>query len=340
MAGVACLGSLIPPHPSSAQIPPILLAVGLDVGKKLFDMGIDYAKGAVLSDVFKEPTLGNVHEWVSQAVTSIEARIDALDAKIDQQNLNRMMSDLDSIREQFEHYSQLPPRLQGPNRYLLAYCDTTSGDLLSLSQKYEQAFFLSSTVLAYRLLTRFALFQLDSSNGANAEGHITSLVPSMKAYFEWATDSRSRLVSKLAPHYKVLCKDVDKGGLFTTPKTACDIFRGEALISKTKVMNWAGKTEKHGINGYSYATSKNALDYLNKLPALQNDWRNWRNVNRKSGEQIELAATCMSRMYLSATTLLCPLLLDRQQLMLKNTSTLQYSWEGNPNWRNLHPFNP
>jgi hypothetical protein len=162
----------------------------------------------------------------------------------------------------------------------------------------------------------------------------------MRSYFAWATQSRAGLVEKLAPHYKLLCRDLDKGGLFTTPKTQCEVFKGEASISKTRVMNWPGKTEKDETGGYSTETVKAALDFFYKLPAQRNDWRNWSNVNRKSGEQIERAADCMDWMYRAASNTNCPALLDRTQLQLQNTSTLQYSWTGSTNWRRQRRFNP
>ena len=116
MAGVACMGTLIAPPRSESQIPPLLLDIGLDLGKKLFDMGIEYAKGTVLETVFKQPTISDVHQWVDRSVTSIEAKIAALDAKIDRLNLDKMASDLQSVKNEFEHYARMPLNQKQQNR--------------------------------------------------------------------------------------------------------------------------------------------------------------------------------------------------------------------------------
>jgi hypothetical protein len=285
----------------------VVLAIGLDLGKKLYEKGIDYAGGALLQDIFKEPQPINVQEFISEAVTSIESKIAGLEAKIDEQNLNRMRSDLDSIKYSFAEYAALDPGLREANRNLLLHCDTASAGLLSLSMRYEQAFFLSTAVLAYRLLTRFALFQLDSSSGVNAQGHVTSLVSSgeMKSYFQSATQSRARLVGSLAPQYAFSCSRHQELLPFATPKTECDVLRANVKISKTNVMSWGSESDQSAQHIYQ-KTNQSALAYVYNLPTYKSDHATWSSVLQKSAEQILLGADCMDRMYYAASRLRCP----------------------------------
>ena len=334
------MGTLIAPPRSESQIPPLLLDIGLDLGKKLFDMGIEYAKGTVLETVFKQPTISDVHQWVDRSVTSIEAKIAALDAKIDRLNLDKMASDLQSVKNEFEHYARMPLNQKQQNRYLLEYCDTKSNELLPQTQKYDQAFFLSSTVLAYMMLTSFALYQHDSSAGPGAEAHVASLVSTVESYFASAAGSRARLVDKLAPHYTIRCNDVEKEGFFTSPKTACSILRGEAVVAKLQATTWPSNSQRYGAQGYTLIEERSAVKYLNRMLVLKSDWGHWRNVNRKSGEQIESAAECMNWMYWVACKKTCPAQLDKKWLDLSNTSSLQYTWEGDAKLEKLVRFNP
>ncbi len=163
-ARLGALGSILAPLRSEPQVPVVLLTVGLDLGEALYKKGIDYASGTLLQNIFKESKPVDAQEFMSEAVKGIESKIAGLEAKIDQQNLDRMQSDLHGISSTFAEY--VTPLDQGEgDKSLLDYCDTTSATLLSLSMRYEQAFFLSTAVLAYRLLTRFALFQLARSSG-------------------------------------------------------------------------------------------------------------------------------------------------------------------------------
>ena len=332
MAGIASLGSLVAPFQIESQVPPFVAGLALDLGKKLFDAGIEYAKGKALEDVFKEPTLVDVHEWVNQAVTSIESKVAALDAKIDQQNMDRMTSELDSIQDHFEHYSELPANQRERNRILLDQCDDKCSELLPLSQKYEQAFFLSSAVLGYKMLTRYALYELDRSHGAGAEVHVTNLEKTVRSYFEWASGARAKLVGKLMPRYRIVCKHVDKGSLVTSPKTQCDIFRGEDLVLKTDVMTWSYMAAKSGEDGYPLKTFKAALADLRSSPNTKNDWRDYREVSRKSDEQLNGANECMQRMYLAATRRNCPTLMKPRLAGLEIPPKVQYKWSDSKEW--------
>ena len=335
-AGLGALGSLLAPPRSEPQVSLVLLSVGLDLGEALYKKGIDYASGTLLQDIFKQSKPVDTQEFMSEAVKGIESKIAGLEAKIDQQNLDRMQSDLHGISSSFAEYVALLDQGEG-DKSLLQYCDTTSATLLSLSMRYEQAFFLSTAVLAYRLLTRFALFQLDRSSGRSGEGRITSLVTNgdMKSYFQGLTQSRARLVNSLAPQYVIRCRRHQESLLpFATPKTECDILRGNAQISKTNVMSWSGESDQSAQHIFD-KTNQSALANVYNLMTYKSDRATWASVKQKSSAQILLGADCMDRMYFAASGKPCPRLLDRisLQMTFRDTSPLNCQTEGAANWR-------
>lgn len=205
-----CLGALLLPLESLAQLQSLVVVVGIDLGKKLYDKILNlvsatiYDKtrnfvnadmfGNTLHSEFPEPTIGDVKGWINGAVIDLESRIDKVSEKIDQVNLEQMQNKLEAIKSGVWHYLSLPPQLRSANRGLLEFCDDRLNELLPLSQNYYQALFFSSVTLAHKLLVRFLLFALDSETGQDASGHVTSLVDSneMNRYFNWATKSSRR----------------------------------------------------------------------------------------------------------------------------------------------------
>jgi len=75
-------------------------------------------------------------------------------------------------------YVSLEATIQPQNRTLLANCDLISAGLVPLSQQYDQAFFVSTVALGYRLATLFALYNLDKGRNNSGSGHISALVSS------------------------------------------------------------------------------------------------------------------------------------------------------------------
>ena len=318
-AALVSIGSFVGQRSSAGQVLELFSGIGIDVGKKLLDKGINYALGAPLNDLFKEPTLTDVHQWIDQSVTLLEKKIDALSAKIDSQNLNLMQSQLDSVRSAFNDYVSLDPATRREYKTSLIQCEFITSQLLSLSQKYDQAFFLSTVVVAYRLLTKYALYQLDKEDGKNGQGHITSLESGreIQSYLYWAAQTRTRLVSSLAPHYAAHCTTTPV--VFHADNFECVIYKNGTVVGTTGSAKLSEK-EKW------YEQLSNAAErYLNDMPQLTNDLNTWRAVNRKSREQIVTADHCMREMYYSATGKSCPPLLDTKMLDLKNTATFQYN---------------
>jgi hypothetical protein len=333
-AGLGALGSLLAPLRSEPQVPAVVLTVGLDLGEALYKKGIDYAAGTLLQTIFKESKPVDAREFINEAVTGIEAKIAGLEAKIDQQNLYRMQSELGSISSTFAEYVALLDQGEG-DKSLLDFCDTTSAGLLLFSMRYDQAFFLSTAVLAYRLLTRFALFQFDRSSGRSGEGRITSLVTNgdMKSYFQGLIQSRARLMKSLTPQYAISCNRHQELLPFATPKTECDILRANVPISKTNVMSWGSESDQSAQHIFD-KTNHIALAYVYNLPTYKSDRGTWTSVTQKSREQILLGADCMDRMYYAAKRAPCPPQLDRRSLIEFSALTaLNCQTEGSANWR-------
>jgi len=325
------LTAILPPVRCLPQLQAFLLEtagiVGIDLAKKLYDKLLEYVSGHTLSSVFPEPTIADVKGWIQNAVLNLEAKIDQLSRKIDRDNLISMQSDLDAIRNQFADYASLPPGLRNANRQLLFNCEAASARLLSLSQNYDQAFFLSSVTLAHRLLTRYALYELDSESGQDASGHVVSLISTgeMQRYFSWAAGARARLVDSLAPQYSINCAIASKPLLVGLPTTRCEIFRRGKVVSDTGTMTWPISIYKTELEARRASMTK-AMD---RLPMVsRGDVSTWRKVNRSSGAGIAQGAKCLQAMYYKVTGHPCPAFFDEARLQLSNTALFSTGWDG------------
>ena len=74
--------------------------------------------------------------------------------------------------------------------------------LLPLALKYDQALFIATAGMAYRLFTLYALYQLDRD-----PGHIRSVRPLMDDFVKQASLARDRIGHEMAPstHFKINC---------------------------------------------------------------------------------------------------------------------------------------
>ncbi len=199
------------------------------VGEKLLGGAIGYAGGLILSKALGEVTLLDVKKWIDGAVAELERFIsDELRRKFYEQAEQNMTADLRMVEESLGQYASLTAGQSG-SKYLLENSDTSSARLVPYSAQFDQAIFITSAAMAYRLLTLYSLYKLDHDSGrlAHEQNLVESTINSI-----W--HSTERLLAALEPnrHLSSECRaqsgntifcwnsdDGDKfGGFYTSPE--------------------------------------------------------------------------------------------------------------------------
>jgi hypothetical protein len=179
-----------------------LAAVAAYVGLKLLDGAISYIGGQLMSHALGDPTITDVRAWIQNAVAEIEAFVSAeLRRQLDERVLEQMRADLEGINTNLYHYASLESPNQ-TNRYLLEICDTTTARLMPLSLNYDQALFVTTTAMAYRLFTLCGLYELDKDTG-----HIESARPMMDEFVTRTSAIRDKIGALMSPenHFRINC---------------------------------------------------------------------------------------------------------------------------------------
>ncbi|MES5482101.1 hypothetical protein QMZ05_05030 [Bradyrhizobium sp. INPA03-11B] len=180
-----------------------LAAVAAFVGMALLQGAISYVGGQMMSNALGDPTITDVKTWIENAVAEIEAFVSAeLRRQLDEKVLEQMRANLQGIVTDIYQYASLDPSNRKQNRYLLETCDTTTAALVPLSLNYDQALFVTTTAMAYRLFNLYALYELD-----NDPGHIRSARPMMDDFVVRSAAIRNRVEMQMSPatHFKINC---------------------------------------------------------------------------------------------------------------------------------------
>lgn len=174
------------------------------VGIELLKGAISYVGGSVLSHALGAATINDVHTWILEAVAELEAFVsDELKKQLDDKVVEQLRSNLSGIITDLNQYASLKEEDQKNNIYLLQNCDIKTADLIPLSLNYDQALFITSAAMAYRLNTLWSLFQID-----NDPGHISSAKDMMDTYVKTSTDIRNKIFNSMSPdsHFTINCK--------------------------------------------------------------------------------------------------------------------------------------
>jgi hypothetical protein len=173
------------------------------VGMALLEGAISYVGGQLMSHALGDPTITDVRAWIQNAVAEIEAFVSAeLRHQLDEKVLEQMRANLQGITTNIYQYASLDPHHRERNRYLLETCDTTTATLVPLSINYDQALFVTTTAMAYRLFTLYALYELDKD-----PGHIRSARSMMDDFVVRTSGIRDRVGFQMSPanHFKINC---------------------------------------------------------------------------------------------------------------------------------------
>jgi hypothetical protein len=156
-----------------------------------------------MASALGDPRISDVRAWIQNAVAELEAFVSAeLKRQLDEKTMEQMRAELQGITTDIYQYASLEPANRERNKYLLETCDTQSASLVPLSLNYDQALFVTTTAMAYRLFTLFALYELDKD-----KGHIVSARPMMDEFVKQASIIRDRVGKQMSPttHFTINC---------------------------------------------------------------------------------------------------------------------------------------
>jgi hypothetical protein len=156
---------------------------------------IAYVGGQLMASALGGATITDVRTWIREAVAELEGFISA---KLDEKTIEDMTADLDGVRKSLREYSALSKGKQRENRFLIENADISTGRLTSLALKYDQAFLILVTGMAYRFFALFALYKLDKD-----AGHITQAKDEVDDFLLKMNDMYGRLHAKLAPSLRI-----------------------------------------------------------------------------------------------------------------------------------------
>ena len=300
IALASALSSFFPGLNDAQPLPPMLLATaGAWAANKLLEQTISYVGGEIISKAFSRSSISDVKDWVQNAIAGVESSLGNLSDKIEADKMAEMTSRLESLKHQFMEYASLEAAIQPQNRFLLANCDTISAELVPLSQHYDQAFFVSSAAMGYRLATLFALYSLDKGANNTGSGHVSSLVGSgeIDKYLHKSIAARGRILHAMDPynHVSSQCSYERSIVPLNGPTTSCQVLKSGSPPVSLGPMKWDWSLSEDEVRKETAA----------KVAPL---WRAaWKDQDAKyvgfreqSTKQIQLVCQCFDRMYWTA----------------------------------------
>ena len=201
LVGIGTIGLLAStlPRPVSAQEPVSTLAAVSFVGIALLQGAISYVGGQLAAAALGSATISDVQAWIHAAVAEIEAFVSAeLRRQLDEKVIEQIRADLQGVITNLNEYASLMPKNLKQNRYLIHDSDTMTSRLLPLSLNYDQAFFISTAIMAYRLFTMQFLYLADRD-----KGHIAHDGQGVKDCLKSLTASRDRISQRMSPEAHV-----------------------------------------------------------------------------------------------------------------------------------------
>ena len=172
-------------------------AIAAFVGLALIQGAISYVGGKIMSQIMGDPSITDVHGWIEEAVGELESFVSAeLQKDLDEKVIEQMRANLQGTITNLTHYADLSLRDQKKDRwlYLVQDADEATSVLLPLSMNYDQAIFISTVAMGYRLIALQALFKV----GRDA-GDITSAKIMMDSLLTYLVAARNRVAAEMSP---------------------------------------------------------------------------------------------------------------------------------------------
>lgn len=178
------------------------IAIGVCVS--LIQGALSYVGGKLMQSALGGASILDVHAWIREAVTELEA---FLSAKLEETAMQSIAADLDQSNTNIKEYASLSVRERKKNRYLIEDADISAVKLISFSLNYRQAFFISLAALGYLLFARMALYEDD-----RATGHITTLKEKIDETLVKALATYQFMVGALTPDGRIRIIDDEDSG--------------------------------------------------------------------------------------------------------------------------------
>ncbi|TAZ83318.1 hypothetical protein ELH72_08595 [Rhizobium ruizarguesonis] len=195
------------------------------VAVKLLEGAISYVGGKLMASALGDPVITDVRAWIENAVAELEAFVSAeLKRQLDALVMQQMQADLQGVITNIYQYSSLKPGSRKANADLLHVADTTTATLIPLAQNYDQALFVSTAAMAYRLFALCGRYELDRD-----PGHITSARGLMDTFLTTSSKIRDRIHHEMLPstHFTISCSIVGE------TKYVCTGMRDGNAITRT-----------------------------------------------------------------------------------------------------------
>ena len=196
-----------------ARAEPLTLgAVAAYVGLKLLDGAISYVGGRALAEALGHPTISDVRLWIRAAVDELKEFItEELRRSLTANSIDEMRTEMLGIRENFYHYASLSPENKRNYRFLLEDSSVHTSRLVHGAVQHDQAFFITTTAVAYRLFVLRTFFLQDDD-----AGHIESARIMVNDVLTQLSMSRDRIAKLMSPwaRYGFSCdsKMISKSG--------------------------------------------------------------------------------------------------------------------------------
>lgn len=191
---LAAAGLVVPSRTLLAE-PLTAGAAAALVAVKLLEGALQYAGGQILAHALGAATITDVRTWIVAAVAQIQAFVsEELRKQLSQLVLDEMAADLQGVVSHINQYAALLPENQVKNRAILESVNNTTAAAIPRTSKYDQASPIIAGLMAYRLIARNGLYQLDKD-----PGHIRGMRADMDEYVRVMKGIRERILPPLAP---------------------------------------------------------------------------------------------------------------------------------------------
>jgi hypothetical protein len=191
---------MVKPQRVYAQEPVTTTIGGAFVALALLQGAISYVGGKLMSSIMGDASIDDVKGWIQAAVAELERFVSAeLKRQLDSKVIESMRADLSGVIENLREYSSITPANERMNAFLVQAADTKTASLLALALNYDQAIFISASVMAYRLIALYALFKLDKEPGhiLSGRGYVDNFIKQMIA-------SRDRIARSMSPEVRIV----------------------------------------------------------------------------------------------------------------------------------------
>ena len=174
------------------------------VGRELLKGALAFVGGEALRNALGYASIVDVRMWMRQEVAELKAFVsEEVQRKLDDLVLRDMEAELTGILINIDQYADLSKKAQKTDRFLLEEVATSTARLVPRSLQFDQAYFVTTTAIAYRFFALYALYQSNKE-----EGHIDSARPMVDSAVKQLRLSRNRLSHEMSPeaHFDIVCE--------------------------------------------------------------------------------------------------------------------------------------